>query len=72
MTTTAPPSSSAQSSSMHTASAPSGSGAPVMIRAAWPGPMAAPRTEPAMIEPTTPSRTGCPAPAGSVSPARRA
>ena len=59
ITTTEPSSSSDEFSSMHTASAPAGSGAPVMIRAAFRADV--PRTPtPAMIEPMTRRRAGRP------------
>ena len=55
-----------------TASAPSGSGAPVMIRTAPPGASAAGRDEPAAASPATGSTTGASAQAPATSAARTA
>ena len=59
-------------STMTIASAPSGIGAPVMIRIASPGPTATVGAWPAGRSPTTRSRTGAPGAAADVSAARTA
>ncbi len=60
-TRSAGPSAGRVSSTFTTASAPGGMGAPVMIRAAWPGPTLRSPASPAATVPTTSSSTGAPA-----------
>ena len=54
------PSSTCTTSYFTTASAPSGTGAPVMMRTAWPGSTLSEKTWPAASWPTTSSSTGAP------------
>ena len=66
------PESTSTTSYFTTASAPAGTGAPVMMRTAWPGPTSPSNTRPAASCPITASSTGAPSEAPARSAARRA